>query len=291
MRFSKKDGFTLVEILVGMGAAVIMGAGTFYLLNTAMILVSKNFSFNITGNSLHRSIDRVEQYLQLADSNPTLIDDLGNAVVAGSSAGVSFDYFVGSPYVVTSGTGGLPASTSSLTLNISTDPLASPPVPQAGDIVLIDGAPAGLRPVVASGVSAVSASGGRQPITVPLTAALGTAVTSVNVAAGITARLVRPAAIVVKQNGAQWELRLCKPYQSSGDLSDPTKYIVLSRQIGAHAADQTPFSITLDNNKNFVSCSLCLRADSYENVLASKQADGFATFVRADLKIRPKSNP
>lgn len=291
MKLVRNSGFTLVELLVGMAASTLVGVGTFYLLNSAMLLTSKNFSYNITGNSLHRSIDRIEQYLQQANSNPTLIDDQGNAVGSGSAAGVVFDYFVGTPYVVTSGSSGLPSSTSSLTLTISTDPLASPPIPEAGDVVLIDGAAASLRPVVGSGVSAGSVTAGRKPITVPLTAVLGTAVTSTNVSSGITARVVRPAAIVVKQNGTGWELRLVKHYQSASDLSDATKYIVLSRQIGSQSADQVPFSITQINSKNFVNCSLRLRADSYDKVLANKQADGVATFVQADLSIRPKTNP
>lgn len=293
MKSRKPAGFTLIEVIVGMAAATILGVGTFYLLNTTMLLWSKNFSFNVTGNSLHRSIDRLEQYLQQADTMPTLIDDMGSAVASGSAEGVTFDYFVSSSYVVTVSSSGLPASTSSLTMTFYAGDAnsASQQIPVKGDVVRIDGTDPALRPVVNNNPTASGSTPGNLVVTVNLQSSLGTAVPETNVATGVTAKVVRPMAIVVKQNGAVWELRLVRPYQTTADLNDATKYVVLSRQIGMLAADQTPFSITTNNTKSFVSCSLRLRADAYDQVLANKQKDGFATFARADLSIRPKSNP
>lgn len=293
MNLRKTAGFTLVETIVGMMAAVILGVGTFYLLNATMLLWSKNFSFNVTGNSMHRSIDRLEQYLQQADTMPTLIDSSGNAVGSGSAQGVVFDYFVSSPYVITASSSGLPSNTSSFTMTFyaASATASTQQTPIKGDVVRIDGTDSTLRPIVNNNPSPSGATPGNQVMTVSLQSALGTAVPTTNVTTGVTAKVVRPMAIVVVQNGSLWELRLVKPYQSSADLTNPAKYVVLSRQIGTLAADQAPFSLTTNNGKSFVSCSLRLRADAYDQVLANKQNDGFATYARADLSIRPKSNP
>ncbi len=293
MKLCKHRGFTLVETVVSMVAASIFGVGTYYLLNTTMLLWSKNFAFNVTGNSLHRSIDRIEQYLQQADTMPTLIDAQGNAVSSGSAQGVVFDYYVGAPYVITASTSGLAAGITSFQMNIyCADSTASAVfTPLKGDVVRIDGTNTTLRPTASANATVTGSVPGNQQMTVNLTSGLASAVTTTNVTNGVTARVVRPMALVVEQNGGQWELRLVRPYNAPADLNDSTKYVVLSRQIGSVATDQSPFSITQNNGQSFVSCSLCLRADSYDQVLANKQKDSFSTFARADLAVRPRSNP
>ena len=293
MKAHRQRGFTLLETIVSMVAAAILGAGTYYLLNTTMLLWSKNFAFNVTGNSMHRSIDRIEQYLQQADTMPTLIDAQGNAVSSGSSQGVVFDYYVGAPYVITAPPSGIAAGTTSFTMTIyCADSTASSFLkPLKGDIVRIDGTDATLRPTLSANATVSGGVPGNQQMVASLTTGLASAVTTTNVSTGVTAKVVRPMALVVEQNGSQWELRLVRPYSTAADLSDSTKYVVLSRQIGNLATDQSPFSITQNNGQSFVNCSLRLRADAYDQVLANKQNDGFATFVRADLAVRPKSNP
>ena len=79
---------------------------------------------NLTNTTMRGSLDRAEQLIQQADSLPALIDTAGGPA-AGPAAGVSFDSYRGGPYVVNAPACGLPASTTTLTIVRSTNPLAS----------------------------------------------------------------------------------------------------------------------------------------------------------------------
>jgi len=278
----------MVETLMGAFAATIVGVGIFNILNTGTMLSARNLALNMTSNALRNSLDRTEQLLQQADSMPTLIDTSGNAT-AGPAAGIRFDRFVGAPYVLSVPVTGLPATTTALTLQRSTDPLASPPVPVIGDIVRIDGEAATLRPRV-SGISTGTVDGLlRQSMTTTLAASLGSAVTGSSTT--LTARLVRNVALIVMPNGAKRELRYYPSYDLTASLSDATKYTVLTDQVGMQSDDATPFTLITNQTKSFVNMSFRVRANKFDQRLLGKQSDQFNTFSRVDVQIRPKVNP
>ena len=173
----KRRAFTLLELLVAVAISSILAVGMFALLNAGMILSAKNLSLNLTSNSMRTALDRVEHEVQLCDTTdatsvPQLINTSGAVVTTGPAAGVQFDRAIGSPYVVTVTGGTIPSSTTSLTLTRSKHPLASPPIPQPGDIVRIALTDAAMRPRIQSkNVGTVDAQL-REPCTVTFEAAL-----------------------------------------------------------------------------------------------------------------------
>jgi hypothetical protein len=284
----REAGFSIVETLVGAAAALVIGVGIFAILNTGTMLSARNLALNVTNNALRGSLDRAEQLVQQADTMPDLIDTSGN-VATGPAAGIRFDRFVGAPYVLTVAVTGLPATTSSLALQRSTNTLASPPIPAVGDIVRIDGELDTLRPRVSSVSTSAADAALHQTINVTLAASLGTAVTGSSTT--LTAKLVRRVALIVMQNGTKRELRYYPSLDLTTNLNDATKYTVLTDQVGMQADDATPFSLITAQTKSFVNMSFRVRSNKFDQRLMGKQADQFNTFSRVDVQIRPKVNP
>lgn len=284
-----QDGFSIVETLMGALASAVVGVGVFTILNTGSMLSARNLSLNVTSNSLRAALDRAENLVQQADSMPVLIDTSGSPVATGTAAGIRFDRFIGAPYVMTIPTGGLPSSTSSLSLKRSTNPLASPPVPTVGDVIRIDGESSTLRPRV----SAIAASPPdallRQTLTATLAAPLGVTVSGSSTT--LTSRLVRNVALIVIPNGGKRELRYYHSYDLTTNLNDVTKYTILTDQIGMQTEDAKPFSLVQIQTKSFVNVSFRVRANKFDQRLMDKQGDQFNTFARVDVQIRPKVNP
>ena len=283
-----QGGFSIVETLVGAAAAMMVGVGIFSILNTGTMLSARNLALNVTSNALRGSLDRAEQLLQQADSMPILVDATG-AATTGPAAGVRFDLFVGAPYVMTVAASGLPAASTTLALQRSTDALASPPVPVAGDIVMIDGEASTLRPRISSCSTVAPDALLHQTMTATLSAALGTLVTGSSTT--LTAKLIRNVALIVVPNGAKRELRYYPSFDLTTSLSDTTKYSVLTDQVGMQSDDATPFTLITNQGKSFVNMSFRVRSNKFDQRLLGKQSDQFNTFSRIDVQIRPKVNP
>jgi type II secretory pathway pseudopilin PulG len=286
----KCRAFTIVEILVGAAISSILAVAIFALMNVGMILSAKNLSLNLTSNSMRTALDRVEQVVQQGDTMPELINTAGTVVATGPAAGIKFDRAVGSPYVVTVSGGTIPAATTSLTLTRSTHPVASPPVPTAGDVVRIATTATTLRPRIQSVVSGAVNGQARQPFTVTFEAALGTTVTPV-AATIVTAELVRNVAFLVMPANGKPELRYYGSFDTTTNLNDPTKYVVVTDQIGTAAADATPFSLVMSGAQSFVSFSLRVRASNNDRGIRGQQRDQFNTYSRTETLIRPKTIP
>ena len=107
-------GFTLVEMLVGAAMSAVVGLAIFSVVNAGMLLAARNLSVNLTNTTMRGSLDRAEQLIQQADSQPVLIDTAG-AAASGPAAGVSFESYLGGPYVISAPPTGLPANTTVLT--------------------------------------------------------------------------------------------------------------------------------------------------------------------------------
>ena len=285
----QKAGFSIVETLVGALASVIVGVGVFAILNTGTMLSARNLSLNGTSNSLRAALDRTENLVQQADTMPVLIDTSGNTITSGAAAGIRFDRFIGAPYVMTISAAGLPSSTTSLSLKRSTNTLASPPVPTVGDVIRIDGESSTLRPRVSAIAISPPDALLRQTLTATLVAPLGVTVSGSSTT--LTSKLVRNVALIAMPNGGKRELRYYHSYDLTTNLNDPTKYNIITDQMGMQAEDATPFSLVQIQTKNFVNVSFRVRANKFDQRLLGKQGDQFNTFARLDVQIRPKVNP
>jgi hypothetical protein len=289
--FHSRAGFTLIEILVSGIVSTAVGIAVFAFLNAGMFLTAKNLSLNLTSNQMRGALDRVEQVLQQGDTNPVLIDTTGATVASSSAAaGVKLDRYIGGPYVVTTTSGSIGASATTLTITRSTNALASPPLPAVGDIIRIDGTATSLRPRVASTSVGTPDGSLRQAVTVTLASSLGTTVTATS-GSVLTSKLVRQVAFIVMTNGAKKELRFYNSIETTTNLNDPTKYTVITDQLATQSADTTPFTIASVSGGNFVNFSLRVRTDTYDNRLRNKQSDEYNTFSRVDTSMRPKVNP
>lgn len=285
-----RRAFTLVEVMVGAAISSVLAVAIFALMNAGMILSAKNLSLNLTSNSMRSALDRVEQVVQLADTMPELITTTGATVSSGSAAGIKFDRGVGLPYVVSLTSGSVPSTATSLTLTRSTHAVASPPPPTPGDIIRIATTATSLRPRVASVVAGTVDAQSRQPFTVNLTAALGTTVTPIT-ATVVSARLVRNVAFIVMPGNGKPELRYYNAFDTTTNLNDPTKYSLITDQIGSAAADSTPFSIVQYDGKSYVSFSLRVRASNADQGMRGQQIGDFNTYTRTEALIRPKTLP
>ena len=286
---SAGGAFTLVEIMIASAVATVVGLAIFTAVNTAMMMAARNLSLNLTNNSERKALDRIEQVIQQANTMPTLITTTGAAATS-PAAGVTFDYYLGGPYVINVSGATLAASTTSLTLLRSTNAVASPPVPNPGDVLMINGAPTSIRARISTVVVGSTDGSGHQTITITLASQIG-AVVSVPTSGVLTAFLVRMVAFIVMPEGTGQELHYYGSYETTSNLSDPTQYIMLTDQIGIQAGDATPFSLVQIQSTSFVSLSLRVRSSVFDRRLSGKQADQFNTFARVDVAIRPKINP
>jgi hypothetical protein len=282
------SAFTLVEMMTGAVVASFIGVAIFSMTNTAMMMTARNLSENLTGNHERKSLDRIEQAIQQAYTMPVLINTTG-ASATSPAPGASFDYFVGSPYVLTVSGSSLPASTTSLTLVRSTNSVVVAPVPSVNDVVMINGAASTVRALISS-VAAGSSGSTQQTITVTLASQLGSII-SVPTSGVLTAVLVHKVAFIVMPAGSGYELRYYPNYETTTNLNTPSQYILLSDQIGLSTPDPTPFTLNQIESTNFVTLSLRVRSNVFDQRLNKKQGDQFNTYARLDVYIRPKINP
>ncbi len=283
---------TLVEMIVYMGVGVILSYVTYSFMTSAMVLYAKNMSIVHSHTNLRSTLDRLNNNLQQANSRPVLIDTTGNAAVTSAAAGLYYDRYLGDPYVVTNSSGsGLPSSTTTLTITRSTAALASPPLPLPGDALLISNPAGNVRALVATSTpGTIDASAQRQPITITLTAALGTTIgwTSPEVR---TATLVHREAFLVVPNGDQSEFRFYKNFEPVPSISDSANYALISNQLSAVTGETTPFSIDTLGNDKIVRASLFARSTEFSTYLSNKQAYNFNTFVRLNTVLASRLRP
>ena len=285
-RSQSPSGFTLIEILVAASVGIVLAGLSFAYLRAGTLLLAKNVAVNMSNNDLRGALDQLQDRLQSVTNVPILINTSG-AVATAPTAGIYYDRLLGESYVVTHpGGSGLAAAATSVLVTRSTDAYASPPIPAAGDVLLIDGAASTMRPRVAS-VSTGAVTGGLQTITITLTAALGTAI-SWNATDVKTAILVRREAMIVMPVGARSELRRYDAYESA-----PTQSTVISRQIGTQTGETTPFSIATVGLDKMVNVDFRVRAKGSDSALATKELNNFSSFMRvqciAPSRQRPKN--
>ena len=275
--------------MIGLVILVLVGGLAYSVLIGATTLMAKNVSLNASNTTLRAALDRLYSEVNQGNGLPKLInaDSSAAATAAGPAAGIAFDRYEGGPYIVTNpGTSGLSSSATSFAMTSSTDPLASPPVPQKNDVVCMDGG--STRPVVQS--CTVSASGGLQTHTVQLQSAIGKAIpwtTDVQK----TAYLIHREAFIVVPTGGRAELRFYRNAETLGvgNYNDATTYLILTRDIGTANGETTPFSIVTQGATSFLSVAMRVEDRQFNAYLAGRQANEFNTFLRVDTMLRPRN--
>ena len=286
-----RAAITLVELVIYLGFSVIVSGVAYSFLTSGTRLYAKNMSIVRSHTNLRSVLDRLVNNLQQANSLPVLISSSG-AASAAPAAGLYYDRYLGDPYVVTNPSGtGLSAGTTSITITRSTAALASPPLPVAGDALLIDATPNPVRALIATSTpGTVDNVLQRQPIVLTLSGTLGTAVswTSSQVQ---TSRLVHREAFIVVPVGDKSELRYFNNFEPMPTLTNAANYSVISNQISVQAAETTPFSIDTVGPDKLVRASLFARSTDYSTYLANKQLNEFNTFVRLNTSLPSRLRP
>lgn len=285
-------GLTMIELVIYFGLAVVISGVVYSFLQSSMMLYAKNMSIVRSHSNLRSVLDRLSNNLQQANSLPVLINTSGAATVA-PSAGLYYDRYLGDPYVISNpGGSGLPSTTTTVTITRSTVALASPPLPRAGDALLLDDQNGAVRALITTSTAgAIDASTQRQPITLTFSAALGRTLswTSPEVR---TAKLVHREAFLVVQTGNSSEFRYFQNFEPLPVLTNPANYTVISNQFSILAGEMTPFSIDTIGSDRIVRASLFARCTDFSTWLANKQAYEFNTFVRLNAllgsRLRPK---
>lgn len=298
---SGSAGFTLTEIMVAMVILGVVGIMVTSFTVTQTWLYAKNTALNTSHRAARRALDRLANELQLSQTLPALIDAAGNSTASANAAGVSYDRLVGAPYKVQHpGGAGLTAAATKITVTRSTNFYASPPLPQAGDVLSLD-QPTGnpIRAQVASiRITNTDVPRALQTIELTLASPLGTDL-SWDSSQTKTAPLVRRQAFIVVPSGARNELRFYQTFEPKPAISDPTAYVVITAEISTvklpdgTRRDVTPFSVDTSTGDKLVKANLRLQAPDYLNSLATRQANSFNTFVQIDVtlpsRLRPKS--
>ena len=84
--------------------------------------------------------------------------------------------------------------------------------------------------------------------------------------------------------GGKPELRYYDSFDTTTNLNDSTKYVVVTDQIATASDDVTPFSLTTTS----VNFSLRVRASENDRGMRGRQLDQFNTYNRTETLIRPK---
>ena len=325
---SDRAAFTLIEISIALAILTVAGGIAYSMLMSSTTLLAKNLSLNSSNTMARVSLDRMYSELNQANRLPTLVNEDGTTATNQSNpaAGIMFDRYLGGPYIVGNPGSGLPATATSFKLFYSTDPLASPPVPEANDVVIMDGSTRALVSSCSTPTSSFSAptptpapTPGKM-VTVTLQAKLGS-YTNPTMSSGTaipwsaatqqTAYLIhRKAFVVVPVNGVNGPPAELRMYPDAENLpsiiNDPTKYIVLTREIGTKQRQNSlfetstttnyenkPFAIYTDSatGTKYVSIAMRVEDQQFNRRLATQQAKEFNTFLRVDTVLRPRNIP
>lgn len=292
-----RGGFTMVETLVGMTLLTGLGIACYSVLLSSSILFAKNVSINTSNTVLRSSLDRMYSDINQGAGMPKLINADGSPATTSSAAGITFDLYLGGPYVVTNpGSTGLPASATQFQMKYYTaDPLTVQPTPVAKDVVLLDN---GItRPVVSTCTSSTSSN--VRTLTVNLQSPLGNVV-SWDSSTTKTAALVHKKAYVVTTVNGIGQLRLYNNAEAGTDFSNPANYIVLTSELSGQTTnnENTPFSIVpdpLESGTSFLNIAMRVEGREFNRTLGltadpnARQLKEFNTFLRLDTKLRPRN--
>lgn len=294
-RSKKQAGLSIAEMLIYCVITVILGMVVFSVLRTGSALSAKSVSINRSHDALRTALDRLANNLRMARNVPILLDANAATVTTGNAAGVRYDRIVGEPYVLdpVATSGSVSAAATSMTIYRSVSGVSAPPIPVVNDILIVDTPDGSIRARITA-VTATPATANTQKIILNFSAAVGKSL-SWGVNQPQWARLVRQEAFLVKPDGAgKNELRFYPSFEPMPTLTDKTKYVVITNQIGTNTGEATPFSIVDTHGDKIVQANIRVQSTDHNRWLANKQANEFNTYFRMNLlmtsRLRPKNS-
>ena len=284
---SRPRGFSLLELTIAITVVIIAGGISYSVLNSTFSLYAKNVALNLSGDSMRRAIDRLLLDIQTSNSVPVLINPSGAVVTSGSAAGLRYDSYLGGPYVLNHPDNGssLAANATVIRLYRHTHPLASPPIPEPDDVLVVSGYE-NSRFVIASVTTGTYAADSTQTITLTLRAATGTAINLAH--STVPAYLLRQKAIVVASANGALELRVYPRSERVANYALASNYQVFARSLHSANDGSTPFSIQVANGLPHVRINLSVRDNTSGGYFTGKQKADANDYLFINTSIRPK---
>ncbi len=278
---------TLVETIIYAAMGCIVSFVSYSALRSAAVLAVKNTNLNRSHDDLRSAYDRLARHLLSANNVPRLLDTAGATVATGDAAGLAIDRTLGGPYVLDPPTtaGTLASTATSITVWRSTDILATAPVPNVGEIMLIPTPSGNIRASIST-VTQFGASGGLQKVTLGLSAPVGKALSWGNnePQAG---KLIRPEGFMVVGP----ELRYYPIFEPMPTLTDATKYKVLTDQISTQSGDQTPFTVTDFSGDQILTSTLQVRERQNAMWIQGDEANSYNTYFQLHVNLPSRLRP
>ena len=293
-----RAAFTLVETMIygAMGCVVSMIA--YSALHSAAVLAVKNTNLNRSHDDLRSTYDRLARHLLAAGNIPTLVDTAGATVsttyttatgnqATGPAAGFTFDRNIGGPYVLDPDTanGTLAATATSCSFWVSSAALATAPLPQPGEILVIPTPTGSIRASVVSATISGSATG-RRKFTVTFSAPVGKAL-SWTADAPQSGKLVKREGFLV----INAQLRYYPVFQPLPTLSDATKYKLLTDQLSRMAGEQTAFRVEEVNGDRLLTSTLQVRERSDAQWISDDEANSYNTYFQLHVNLPSRLHP
>ena len=276
LRFSRRRGFTFVELLISavVGGIALMAGYT--LLNSALSLYAKNFSLNRSHYTGRVSLEKMTARLYAAGAAPILIDKAGADVAGdGPAAGIRFCApATNRSYTVKAA---LASGDTTVTLEVP----SGQPRPRPSDILLIDaGAVVQTGTVVQVEISAVSPGSDAAVVVASLRDAPGTSV-PINTRCLI---LQQSAFVAVGTELRFYSTVMSHARHGASTFNHPANYSVISTLDPAPGETEAkPFRYQ-DPARRLLSVNLRNRSSNY-----SHRAGAFNSFFNIRSSIAVKS--
>ena len=289
--------FTLVELLIASAVGMVVVGMTYSFSWAGTILLAKNLATNLSNNELRGALDEIGDRVQSANSVPVLVDATGAATSTTPNVGAYYDRILGDPYIITHpGGAGLAVGATSLTVTYSSNTYAALPAPAIGDVLIIDGVAATVRPRITAATAPTGTT--VKSSTLTFTPALASAISWLATAPK-PSLLVHREAFMVVAKGSRYELRRYNSFEPVPTLSDTTKYKLLSNQVGSVGTEVTPFSIKSvatvsalgTTTDRLLEIDFRIRALGWENALHSYEKDYFSNYERVKVIIPSRLRP
>lgn len=278
--------------MVASSVLAVVSLVAFAFMRSGTILTAKSTRLNHSHDELRGSFDRLADHLLAANNVATLIGTDGQPTT-GPAPGLKFDKVVGDPYVLDPPmlAGSFSSTATSLNVWRSTNLVATAPIPSVGDVMLIPTPTGNVRARIAS-VTTHAASLERQKLTLTFSAALGKSL-SWQANQPQIAKVVRPEAFIVMPANGKNELRFYPQFEPLPTLSDRSKYIVLTNQVGTSSGESTPFTIAMINDDRIVQSTLRVRETQYSKFMSQEEENSYSGYfqllVNLPSRLRPKT--
>jgi hypothetical protein len=170
---------------------------------------------------------------------------------------------------------------------ISTATLATSPIPNVGEILIIPSAGGNIRASIAAVTpTSVVLDGNPKMLTLTLTAPLGKSISWGNNEPQ-SGKLIRPEAFVVIGP----ELRYYPIFQPMPVLSNAANYKMLTDQISTQAGEQTPFDITDFNGDKILTSTLQVRERKNAQWISDDEANSYNTYFQLHVNLPSRLRP